>query len=48
MKKLLLVAMTALGFFGLIMKLGPITNWDLNLDKKPSVNDEMKTEDLPF
>ena len=23
-----------LGFFGLIMKLGPITNWDLNLDKK--------------
>jgi len=23
-----------LGFFGLIMKLGPITEWDLNLDKK--------------
>ena len=23
-----------LGFFGLIMKLGPIVNWDLNLDKK--------------
>ena len=23
-----------LGFFGLIMKLGPITNWGLNLDKK--------------
>ena len=23
-----------LGFFGLIMKLGPIANWDLNLDKK--------------
>ena len=24
----------ALGFFGLIMKLGPIANWGLNLDKK--------------
>ena len=23
-----------LGFFGLIMKLGPIVNWGLNLDKK--------------
>ncbi len=23
-----------LGFFGLIMQLGPITNWGLNLDKK--------------
>mgnify|MGYP001322156027 CR=1 FL=1 len=23
-----------LGFFGLIMKLGPIANWGLNLDKK--------------
>ena len=23
-----------LGFFGLVMKLGPITNWGLNLDKK--------------
>jgi len=23
-----------LGFFGLIMQLGPITNWELNLDKK--------------
>ena len=24
----------ALGFFGLIMKLGPIANWGLNIDKK--------------
>ena len=24
----------ALGFFGLIMQLGPIANWGLNLDKK--------------
>ncbi len=30
-----------LGFFGLIMQLGPITNWKLNLDKKHiSVNTE--------
>ena len=24
----------ALGFFGLIMQLGPIANWGLNIDKK--------------
>ena len=33
-----------LGFFGLIMKLGPIANWGLNLDKKTIKVDTEKFE----
>jgi len=33
-----------LGFFGLIMQLGPIANWDLNLDKKTIPVDTEKFE----
>ena len=33
-----------LGFFGLIMKLGPIANWGLNLDKKTITVDTEKFE----
>ena len=35
-----------LGFFGLIMKLGPIVNWDLNLDKKNLINRAINGEVL--
>ena len=31
-----------LGFFGLIMKLGPIAEWGLNLDKKAYTSDMLK------
>ena len=34
----------ALGFFGLIMQLGPIANWGLNLDKKTIEVDTEKFE----
>ena len=37
-----------LGFFGLIMKLGPIANWGLNLDKKTKTLEKVaeESEDL--
>ena len=34
----------ALGFFGLIMQLGPIANWGLNIDKKTIEVDTEKFE----
>ena len=34
----------ALGFFGLIMQLGPIANWGLNIDKKTIKVDTEKFE----
>ena len=34
----------ALGFFGLIMQLGPIANWGLNIDKKKIEVDTEKFE----
>ena len=33
-----------LGFFGLIMQLGPIANWGLNIDKKTVEVDTEKFE----
>ena len=43
-EKIKIKADYALGFFGLIMQLGPIANWGLNLDKKTIEVDTEKFE----
>ena len=43
-EKRIIKADYALGFFGLIMQLGPIANWGLNLDKKTIEVDTEKFE----